>query len=137
MNDTLTDEFIKMLFALITLIITAILPPLLVKLYQLMGLKKEEAEIAAKQTTELAERLKIRNLLLGVEEWAASKIKAGATDITSKIKLEKLLNDAAANGLTDSDRVFKLAHEEMAKVGIGSSAAKEPTMVLNTSIPLK
>lgn len=123
MNETLSNEVIKLIFLVLTMIVTTAAPVLLVKLYRYMGLKEEEAKVAADQTIELAKRLKIRNWLLRVEEWAAAKIKAGDTGVTAKVKLEQLLEVAKEEGGVPVDEVLKLAHEELPKLGLGAAGA--------------
>jgi hypothetical protein len=129
LTDTLATEGIKLLFFLLTLAITVVVPPLLVKIYRRLGMSEEQARLAAEQTQELADRMKVRNLLLGVEEWAASKIKAaqatgdGGAPITSRTKLEKFISDAGAAGL-DIAKAIRFAHEELPKLGLGSAGAQ-------------
>lgn len=123
MSDVLINELIQFLFAVLTAVLTAAAPILLVKLYQWLGLKQEEAKMVTDQTIDIAKRLKVQNWLIRIEEWAATKIKAGDTTITAAKKLEELLKVAGEEGGIPIDEVVKLVHEELPKLGLGASGA--------------
>lgn len=112
--DLFADELIKAAFAIVVPILSALLLAVVVQFLRKLGL-----ELSAERQAKLEHT--VHGLLLQVEEWGASRVKAGV-ETKAKDKLEHYLALAAAKipGIT-SEEAAALAHSELPKLGRGAA----------------